>query len=103
MASHRRRQVFLLRSPDSHKRPPAVFCGTGQSRIQKSCAFLNTNEPSVRPIPASWKRDLLGRGGPGWYAKEEAELLFFDPARHRGARDSKRASEATETASFEVG
>jgi len=40
-----------------------------------------------RPVPASWKWDPWDPGRAGLYVREEAELLFFDPTGHGGARD----------------
>jgi len=47
--------------------------------------------------------DLRDPGRAEWSAKAEAELLFFDPTGHGGARNPEGAGEAAETAAFLVG
>ncbi len=39
----------------------------------------------------------------GWSVREEAELLFFDPIGHGGARDTKGARKTAQTAAFLIG
>src|SRR2546425_810384 len=56
--------------------------------------------PVSLPTAACWKRHLRDRGPPESCSRGEAELLFFDPLGHRGARDPKRTGEAAQTAAF---
>ena len=67
---------------------------------RESCAFLSTNEPSVRPVLVWWKWDLRGLERARWYIKVEVALLFFDPTGHGRARNATRASETAQTAAF---
>jgi hypothetical protein len=62
--------------------------------------FLSTNEPSVHPVPGSLTWDLRDPGRAGLDVREEAELLFFDPAGHGGARNPEGAREAAQTAAI---
>src|SRR5512142_2119432 len=57
----------------------------------------------AHPVPGWWRWDLRGPGRAAWSTKAQAELLFFDPTRHGGARDAERPGQATQAASFLIG
>ncbi len=88
--------------PQPHTPPLAVSGGRGQTKSSSRWLF-SAQTTTVHPVPGSWTWDLRDPGRAEWSAKAEAELLFFDPTGHGGARNSEGAGEAAQTAAFLVG